>query len=67
MVSLGKSFPVVMKMKNRDGEYKKFLGFKDVTNHSPKVEETIQSTHLKKKKKDTFSVHSLNVIASTLG
>ena len=62
MVSLGKSFPVVMKMKNRDGEYKKFLGFKDVTNHSPKVEETIQSTHLKKKK-DTFSVHSLNVIA----
>lgn len=40
-----------MKMKNRDGEYKKFLGYKDVTNHSPKVEETIQSTHLKKKKK----------------
>lgn len=38
-----------MKMKNRDGEYKKFLGYKDVTNHSPKVEETIQSTHLKKK------------------
>ena len=37
-----------MKMKNRDGEYKKFLGYKDVTNHSPKVEETIQSTHLKK-------------------
>lgn len=55
-----------MKMKNRDGEYKKCLGYKDVTNHSPKVEETIQSTHLKKKK-DTFSVHSLNVIASTLG
>lgn len=39
-----------MKMKNRDGEYKKFLGYKDVTNHSPKVEETIQSTHLKKKR-----------------
>ena len=57
-----------MKMKNRDGECKKFLGYKDVTNHSPKVEETIQSTYLKKKKKkDTFSVHSLNVIASTLG
>lgn len=54
-----------MKMKNRDGEYKKFLGYKDVTNHSPKVEETIQSKHLKKK--NTFSVHSLNVIASTLG